>query len=61
MGLSASALFDAALFGIVAWRVWNGSRAWAVTGLVLYVFEIGWNLEHHHNIGILTFIIVLDC
>jgi hypothetical protein len=49
----------AALFGLVAWRVWNGSRPWAVAGLTLYLFEIGWNLAHHHGFGILTVIIVL--
>jgi hypothetical protein len=59
MGIGPAALFDAALFGIVAWRVWNGSRPWAVAGLALYLFEIGWNLTHHHGIGILTVIIIL--
>lgn len=59
MGIEGGALFDAALFGIVAWRVWNGSRPWAVAGLTLYLFEIGWNLTHHGGFGILTVIVVL--
>jgi len=59
MGISPSALVDAALFGLVAWRVWNGSRPWAVAGLVLYLFEILWNLTHHHGVGLLTLIVVL--
>ena len=59
MGIGPSALVDAALFGIVAWRVWNGSRPWAVAGLALYLFEVGWNLTHHHGVGILTVIVVL--
>ncbi len=59
MGIGPSALVDAALFSLVAWRVWNGSRPWAVAGLALYLFEVGWNLTHHHGVGILTVIVVL--
>jgi hypothetical protein len=60
MGASPMGLIDAALFGIVAWRVWNGSRAWAVTGLVLYCLEIIFNvISRPPGVGILTFIILL--
>jgi hypothetical protein len=60
MGIGRLALIDSALFAIVAWRVWVGSRAWAVTGLVLYAFEITWNVvTHPPGVGILTIIIVL--
>jgi hypothetical protein len=33
-------LLGAALFGLVAWRVRKGSRAWAVAGLVLYSLKL---------------------
>jgi len=59
LGIGPGALVDAALFGIVAWRVWNGSRPWAVAGLALYLFEILWNLSNHHGVGILTLVVVL--
>lgn len=60
LGIGPSALLDAALFGIVAWRVWNGSRPWAIAGLSLYALEIAWNVVHNPpGIGILTIIILL--
>ena len=39
MGADLSALVDAALFAMVAWGLWNKSRAAAVFGLSLYVLE----------------------
>jgi hypothetical protein len=60
MGIGSSALIDAALFGIVAWRVWNGSRAWAIIGLALYSVEVVFNvIRHPPGIGILTIIVYL--
>ena len=44
MGIRAWSLVDAALFGVVAWRIWCGSRVFAVVGLSLYGLEVlyGW-------------------
>jgi len=33
-------LIDALCFGVVAWRTWCGSRAFAVAGLSLYGLEV---------------------
>ena len=56
----AAGLLDAALFGVVAWRVWNGSRPWAVAGLALYLLEtVVAMVTHPPGISIFTFIIVL--
>jgi hypothetical protein len=58
--IGPSALLDAALFGVVAWRVWCGSRAWAVAGLTLYCLEIAYNVATNPpGVGILTIIVVL--
>jgi hypothetical protein len=38
-GFSPTALFDAAIFGVAAWRIYRMSRAWAVVGLVGFIFE----------------------
>jgi hypothetical protein len=60
MGNGPWSLLDAALFGVVAWRVWCGSRAWAIAGLVLYLLEIGLSLATRGSgIGILTILVVL--
>ena len=60
LGIRAWSLLDAALFGVVAWRVWAGSRAWAVTGLSLYCLEVLYGMvTHPPGVGILTIIIVL--
>ena len=60
MGIGASALVDAALFGVVAWRVWCGSRWFAIGGLSLYVLEVLYNVvKHPPGVGILTVIIML--
>jgi hypothetical protein len=59
MGLNAWSYLDASLFGLVAWRVWCGSRAWAVTGLALYVLEVTINVvTHPPGVSILTIIIL---
>jgi hypothetical protein len=53
-------LIDAALFAVVAWRVWNGSRAWAITGLALYSLEVVINIvTHPPGVGVLTIIVYL--
>ena len=60
MGIGPSALVDAALFGVVAWRTWCGSRWFAIGGLSLYALEVMYNVvKHPPGIGILTVIIML--
>jgi hypothetical protein len=39
MGMSGWGLIDAAVFAVVAWRVYRLSLPWAIAGLVLYVLE----------------------
>jgi hypothetical protein len=36
MGITVFSLVDAALFAVVAWQTWRGSRISAVIGLSLY-------------------------
>jgi hypothetical protein len=43
-GFSATALFDAAIFGIVAWRIYRMSRAWALVGLIGFMAERAYSL-----------------
>src|SRR6267378_4728350 len=38
-GFSPWSLVDGGLFAIVAWRIYEMSRAWAVVGLLLFVGE----------------------
>jgi hypothetical protein len=53
-------LIDAALFAVVAWQTWRGSRAFAVTGLSLYSLEVLYGIvTHPPGIGVLTIIILL--
>jgi hypothetical protein len=60
MGINAFSLVDAALFGVVAWQTWRGSRGFAVAGLSLYSLEILYNVVNHPpGIGILSVIILL--
>jgi hypothetical protein len=59
-GITPWSLLDSVLFGVVAWRVWCGSRPWAVTGLSLYCLEILFSvITHPPGVGILTFIVLL--
>ena len=39
LGIDGLALVDSGLFGVVAWRIYRMSRAWAIVGLLLYIFE----------------------
>ncbi|HZE79581.1 MAG TPA: hypothetical protein VE604_01690 [Candidatus Polarisedimenticolia bacterium] len=60
MGIGPLSLIDAALFGVVAWRTWCGSRAFAVAGLSLYGLEVLYGVvTHPPGIGVLTVIILL--
>jgi hypothetical protein len=52
-GFSPTALFDAAVFGVAAWRIYRMSRAWAVVGLLGFVAERGYALyAHGFNVGV---------
>jgi hypothetical protein len=60
MGVRAWSLLDAALFGVVAWRIWCGSRGFAVAGLSLYSLEVLYSIvTHPPGIGVLTVLIML--
>jgi hypothetical protein len=60
LGIGPLSLVDAALFGVVAWQTWRGSRAFAVAGLSLYSLGVLYAVvTHPPGIGILTVIIVL--
>jgi hypothetical protein len=61
LGLDAWGLVDAAIFVLVAWRIYRMSRAWAIIGLVVYILEVGYKLLTSPSgaIGVLTVIFVL--
>jgi len=40
LGIDPAALLDAALIGVVAWRIQRMSRAWAVVGLVIWLYNM---------------------
>lgn len=46
-GSSPLSLLDAGLFAIVAWRIYRMSRAWALVGLLLYVYELAYSVYLH--------------
>lgn len=61
LGLDGLALVDAGLFALIAWRIHEMSRTWAVIGLVLYLLEIGERLIDHPSgaVGVLTIFFIL--
>jgi hypothetical protein len=60
MGAGPLSLVDAALFAVVGWQTWRGSRAFAVAGLSLYGLEICFGIvSHRSGVGVLTFVILL--
>ena len=53
-------LVDAALFAIIAWRIWRNSRAWAVVGLILMLLEIEDKLRNASStFGLVTVLLLL--
>src|SRR5215472_6316111 len=40
LGVTPMALLDAVIFAVAGWRIYKMSRAWAVTGMVLYLLEV---------------------
>jgi hypothetical protein len=61
LGFDGWSIVDAALFVIIAWRIKKMSRIWAVLGLLIYLFEVGFNVATNKAgaIGVLTLIFVL--
>ena len=60
-GFDGWSLVDAALFCAIAWRIKKMSRAWAIVGLVMYLFEVLFNFATNKRgaVGILTFVFIL--
>jgi len=56
-GFSPSSLVDAALFAIAAWRIFKLSRAWAVVGLLLFIFERAYALYYRGATATAGFIV----
>lgn len=53
------ALVDAALFALIAWRIWKMSRAWAVIGLVLFAVEKAYWIYVRGPKGLVMSVIIL--
>jgi|SRR5580704_1224082 hypothetical protein len=60
-GFSGWSLVDALLFVVIAWRIKQMSRTWAVLGLLIYLLEVSFNVATNKNgaIGVMTVIFVL--
>ena len=60
LGINAWSLIDAGLFAIIGWRISRLSRAWAVVGLCLYVFEAIISIgQRGLGVGVLTIIFII--
>lgn len=59
--MGPGALVDAALFFAIAWRLGKTkSRAWAVTGLLLYMLEVGFAFATRPGgIGVISIVFVI--
>lgn len=60
-GFNGWSLVDALLFGVIAWRIRRMSRAWAVAGLLIYLFEVGFNITDRKPgaLGVVTVVFIL--
>ncbi len=56
-GFSPSSFVDAALFAIVAWRVYKLSRAWAVVGLLLFAVERAYAFYYRGTTAMAGFVV----
>jgi hypothetical protein len=54
-----TALVDAALFALVAWRIWKMSRVWAVIGLLLFAAEKAYWIYVRGPKGLVMSVIIL--
>lgn len=53
-------LVDAALFGVIAWRLWKNSRSWAVLALLLTIAELWDKLRNARStFGVITIALLL--
>ena len=46
-GYSPLSIIDAGVFAIVAWRIYRMSRAWALVGLLGYIYELAYSVYLH--------------
>jgi hypothetical protein len=53
LGVTPPSLLDAAIFAVVSWRIFKMWRAWAVTGMVIYLAEVLYGLRHG-RIGVIA-------
>ena len=53
LGIPPAALLDAVIFALVGWRIFKMSRAWAVTGMVLYLAETAYGFSRG-RIGVIA-------
>jgi hypothetical protein len=59
LGISGWALSDAALFSIIAWRVYRLSLPWSIVGLIMFAFEKLIFFTHHLNLSAVIFTIFI--
>jgi hypothetical protein len=62
LGLDGFALLDAAIFGMIAWRIYRLSFAWSVGGLLFFLMERVEMARSHptqHGGGVITIILFL--
>ncbi len=61
-GVDGWGLIDALIFLVIAWRIHKMSRAWAIVGIVMYLFEVGYKLVTSPSgaLGVLTIIFILS-
>ena len=50
-GYSPLSIIDAGVFAIVAWRIYRMSRAWALVGLLGYIYELAYSVYLHGAAG----------
>lgn len=58
LGMRGSGLIDAALFAIIAWRIYRLSLPWSIAGLVIYTFERLFTITHFLSFGSIIFTIL---
>jgi hypothetical protein len=61
-GVDGLGLIDAVVFAVIAWRIHKMSRAWAIVGILMYLFEVGYKLVTSPSgaLGILTIVFILS-
>jgi hypothetical protein len=61
LSLDGWGLVDAVIFALIAWRISKVSRTWAIVGLLMYLFEVGYKLVTSPSgaLGVLTIIFIL--